>query len=438
MNKKSLIFIISTLIWIDSFGQFNKSWYASRQRKIFVENSQVKLEPFIPPPLTLFTQDNNNLTHTVDSSIRVYMSHYFFTMCDSSGQIQFFTNGLRVYNRLGKIMENGDSINLCVNSNQLYPPPFFRDEWLHIDTLVGAFDGYFNCSAIPYPGKPKEYLLIYSCSYYNSINEDVMVINYAHINMNVNQGFGKVISKEITILKGKYLGHPVLFKHGNGKDWWMLTYTSYSNEFYFYLIDNTGVKYFNKKIRGPAISGYSSIYQNKISPDGQFFAKIDQCSNVSLYSIDRCEGNIEFINTIYVDYEFENCPFFNKIACEGNPTCIRGIEFSPNSKLLYIVKARFELFQISLSDFNISKIYKSTTGISLNQCQIMQDNRIYIDNLASGNNSMNVIRRPKLKGLCSDMDFGSYYIESQDLSNRIESFPNYLLGSIKGSVCDSL
>lgn len=414
--------VIQLIFSLIAFGQFDKQWYGG----IIGANK---------PPLVKFVLDSQFLNINLENSIRLNMGNYHFTMCDDNGNIQFFTNGLDVYNWKGQIMDNGDSINTCINTNIILSGGGLnmREQF---ELLDGAYTDVVNCWSIPFPEKKNEYLLFNSCVYEDSSFNKIVTLNYSHINMNINGGSGKVISKENELLRGINLGPSTAVKHANGRDWWVITYTKERNFFYFYLVDPAGVHLTKSLTCGPLIKGYSSYYQDKVSPDGNFFAKIDECFQISIYKIDRCEGVLDYITSI----NFFNSPFcdISPICTDIPTTCLRGLEFSSNNHYLYAIDVFAHLYQIDLSSFTLHKIFSYTAQLEF--CQLLSNEQIVVGNpikFSPFNQYMHVLRRPNLKGLSADFDINSIMLPL-DLESEIQQTPNYSLGKLKGTLCDSL
>jgi hypothetical protein len=121
-----------------------------------------------------------------------------------------------------------------------------------------------------------------------------------------------------------------------------------------------------------------------------------------------------------------------------------GIEFSPNSRFLYHCSG-FDLFQYDLeesisldNDIQIDTItdHYPPWGSAYFLQQLAPDGRIYIAN-PFGSDILHVIQRPNFKGEASIPTFNSFKLKSLNAIS-ISNFPNYILASIDGSICDSL
>ena len=218
-------------------------------------------------------------------------------------------------------------------------------------------------------------------------------------------------------------------KHANGRDWWILLNEINSNKFYKYLLTNYGLIIMGSQSIGPIIKdGYG---QAAFSPNGEYFAILDDIDfteglYIKLYKFDRCTGQLDFI-TIKHYYT----------------TSYSGISFSPDSKYLYYSEQK-NLYQIDLSNLQsfdspelIDTIESQTPwGSQYNLHQLGPDGRIYISN-AYSNFVMHRINKPNEKGVACHPRSNSFALKTLG-GYGIPNMPNYRLGPLDGSSCDTL
>ena len=175
------------------------------------ENNQWIIGTYGPPTKHTLV-DFNNITPAVDS---VYSSLFFFltnaSICDSSGQLLFYTNGHVVYNRIHDSLFNTTGINPGWATN--YYEPYG----------MGIPQGAF---IIPRPEFYSQYLLFYESAENVTLDSvpgtSPINLAYSIIDMNLDGGLGGIIpgNKNLiavndTLVYGRITG----VKHANGRDW---------------------------------------------------------------------------------------------------------------------------------------------------------------------------------------------------------------------------
>lgn len=356
-------------------------------------------------------------------------TYSFFSMSDSQGRLQFYTNGLEIYNADHTPMENGDSINI-------------GRFW---DSAHGSGDGYPDDTGyliLPFPGKDrkdKEYLIFYlRFEYDQNLRSPVFVDNFQYSIVKMeNETIGKVSSKNISIISNDTLktGKLTACKHANGRDWWILIGRYDSNEFYTILVTP----------EGPSIQGIQTIGaatpnglgQAVFSPDGSKYIvwnavdlSFDGLGHfVDIYDFDRCTG------------ELSNPKKLNYI---DTSVATGGVAVSPNSRFLYLFNS-YHLYQYDLwqDDVFATKDTIATYDgfvdpfpAAFFYLMLAPDGKIY-GSCTNGQRVLHVINKPDEKGTACDFRQHSFHFPKY-IGSGLPNFPNYRLGRLAGSVCDSL
>ncbi|MFN0215160.1 MAG: PKD domain-containing protein [Saprospiraceae bacterium] len=336
-------------------------------------------------------------------------------MSDSSGAPEFYSNGCSVLNNLHEKLLNGDSMVMddyfCIEKSKMNLP--------HVGFVLPNFDSkkysFFSGSyGYPLPSQPCEYnrFLVH------------------HIDMLANQGGGIVLQKNEDLLYGCFQT-ACANRHANGRDWWVLFGDNQQSKFYRWLFTPYGIQGpLEQSIENHTLDGLWYCGWSEFSPNGEKYM-INSCrKGVALYDFDRCTGlltNPQFI---------ERTTIFNQ-----------GATFSSNSKILYTVdKGMKELIQFNLEapDIGASKevlaVWNGATDsfnipIVFGFMQRGADGKIYV--WAGGSTYMHVIDFPDLLGInCS---VHQQAIKLPNISNNPSLyFPNYRLGPIDESSCDTL
>jgi hypothetical protein len=223
---------------------------------------------------------------------------------DSLGNLLFYTNGVTVWDRLHNTMNNGYYLN---------------DSDFPSTTLI-----------VPLPGSNCQYYIFNENdgnSYYN--NRKRSKFNYSIVDLSLGNGFGEVTKKNI--LLSDSLAYTLAANgHKNGTDVWIVTVDQVNKKFLSYLLTKDSLvstpiySPINKKFDLNLISKYWQS-DSKFSPDGKKLALVcSSDSNVYLYDFNNQTGEI----TNEIMFSISNRSPFS-------------LEFSNNSKLLYLISRTF-------------------------------------------------------------------------------------------------
>ncbi|MCW5921330.1 MAG: hypothetical protein KIS77_03235 [Saprospiraceae bacterium] len=243
--------------------------------------------------------------------------------------------------------------------------------------------------------------------------------------MNQNNGKGKVIAKNVECMSDTLSqGGICAIKHGNGKDWWLITARRNSNVFYIFKFAKEGiVDTFQQTIGIMANPAGESLGQIVASPDGEKIYRTNRYDPVMVYSFDREAGVFTQFDTISFDYG-------NQLVGEI------GCAVSPNNRYLYLSCRKF-LYQLDLWAPDISA--SQTTVAEWDgfadpfptmfwQCQLGPDCKIYI--CAGGDTRYyHVIHKPDEPGLACNVEQRGVKFQTPTGAS-MPSFPNYRLGPL--------
>lgn len=343
------------------------------------------------------------------------------SMCDGSGNLLFYSNGLSVTDHLHGTMENGTGLN----------PGEYAD-----GMLDGGYHLWQGIISVPAPGQPDRYYLIHTPKEIATaeLSWHSPVIYYTVIDMSANNGLGKVLEKNVPVVTDTLgQGQLTAVRHANGRDWWLLDHEFVSNSYYRILVDSQGVHNLGTASVGEALPK-EGIGQSVFSPDGRFYARINSINTelgqyLDIYEFDRCSGLLE--SQLRINY--------NDTAYSA------GVAISPNSRYLYVSSYK-KIYQFDLlaDDIAASKetvaVYDGFQddgiGTRFYLAQLAPDGKIYI-NSPTGTRYLHVIHKP-------DLPSDSCMVEQHGVQlpryNRfsIPNHPNYRLGPMAGSPCDTL
>jgi hypothetical protein len=379
-----------------------------------------------------FNQDTIDISRVPrqDHKIYFYQGCMAF-MSNPEGELQFYSDGCRVYDATHDIMMNGDTLN----------PGIFWDENCAVGQIGGYTSGRQTMLALPWPGSESEYLLLHLGIDYFTEQDSMQFVGlgtpflyYTHIDMEGNDGLGEVIQKNVPLVGLDISFYPLIsaVKHANGQDWWILISRRESSEYFKILVTPSGIiDTFSQHIGYPFITKGMGGGREVFSPDGTRYARHTFTDGLTLMDFDRSTGLFSNFQHFWGD--------------SISPWRLTSIAFSPSGRFLYI-NDWFELWQYDMEapDFEASGVliaeydgfeHNNFWPTGLNQTQLGPDCRIYMST-NSTTPYVHVIDKPDLKGL--DCDFRQRGLKMPTVqSHGMPYFPNYRLDSLPSYPCDS-
>ena len=359
-------------------------------------------------------------------TVSVFRKSSFFitntSICDTNGNLLFYTNGI--------VIENKDYDTLLNSEN-------FNAGWA---TDENQDDGLSACQAvliIPDPKPSSKYFLFHITGEEFVANNQYEVqplhLSYTIIDMNLDNGLGGVMDefKNVHLVEDTLTwGGLTAVRHVNGVDWWIVAHRYYSDKYYKFLLTENGIE-------GPFIQHigsemkYDVDVQATFSPDGSKFCFSNHGGWFDYIEFDRCTG--EFSNSLTVVIP-------DSLAIYGN-------SFSPNGRYLYI-SSFYNLYQYDTwnPEMVTSPIHVATWDtfnffsipVLFFMHQLAPDNRIYVSPF-NGVPYIGIIDSPDSLGVACNFLQHSLKLPDHEYTNNIPSFPNYDLGSLPGGdTCNSV
>ncbi|MDB5281193.1 MAG: hypothetical protein JWO06_268 [Bacteroidota bacterium] len=373
-----------------------------------------------PPWTNIDIMFTPNSADTLATNRNVDMENSQTTISDIDGNLQFYSNGAKVYTSTNSIMQNGDSINYG----------YMWDSW------GGAFYNLFeDLMALP-SDTPGIWNLFH---YYFEFNLNVVLPEYpwriyqTRIDMRRNTGIGEVMYKNKSVIQDTLGSYVIACRHANGRDWWLTASKTSSNCIYEELVQpDTVIDKGTQCIGGDYLSDDGG--QAAFSTNGEKFAWMGGASGLNLYNFDRCSGVVS--DPILF-------PFY---ANHDSGIVEYGLAFSPNSRFLYVAQSKY-IIQL---DTWANDIWASRDTVGYYQrppdstsfpgtyflMQLAPDGKIYVS-ATNGIKWLHVINQPDLKGdSCNFVNYG-FPLPTYN-SHGLPSYPNYRLGALAGSPCDTL
>ncbi len=364
MKKKILTLLITFIISYNSYGQgYNNIWH-------FGNHAGIDFNSCVPTAI----YGTINTLEAVS------------TICDSSGNLLFSTDGRVVFNSLGDTMGSGLSGSSTT-----------------AQTLI-----------VPFPSNPNKFFLFSA----NAVGASGGT-KYSIVDMTVNGGLGGIDTMNIPLL---YPSTETMTatRNTNGFDYWVIVHKCNTSEFYTYPITAGGIGTpIIQSIGQPITSVFGFNGYLKISPNGQKLAQVSNASNnnsVELFDFNASTGTIS--NCIPIPF-----PFLEY-----------GLEFSPDNTKLYISNfatlsiPKIEQFDLTLPNFQNFPYTVTTSSAAYHESlQLAPDGKIYC--CKSNQNTLGVINNPNLAGAACNYEDSGFVLLSgtlgwSGLPNHFEYYYN--------------
>jgi len=362
------------------------------------------------------------------------------SICDSVGDLLFYcgvpqvppwpsgTGGIKygyAVNKQHQVMDNGTKI--------------LGENW------------YQELMIIP---KPLDANLFYIFS--AGVLPPVNGLNYSVVDISQNNGLGKVMQKNILLSTDTLTDGITMTRHGNGRDWWVITKNwSYAptmrNDIQVTLVTPNGPSLFAKQNIGIK-STNASFTRLKFNKEGTHLYVVDGQGIIDRMDFDRCTGvlsnfvNFMSLGTVYNNFwGFEVSPdeskiYLSSIYNTSNQDSSFLFQFDLNAANflasvdtlgVFVVPDIAGLLQKGPDD----KIYLSVTSQIPDSCF---DYLYCYGSVNTTNSNLSVINSPDSSGSACNFQPFSFYLGGHKAYYGLPNNPNYGLGQWVGSPCDTL
>jgi len=296
------------------------------------------------------------------------------SIADNNGDLLFYTDGMTVYNKNHIIMPNG--FGLLGNTSSTQSGIIIKKPTSNTIYYLFTVDGISGNSG---------------------------GLNYSEVDITLDGGLGDInINKNIPIFANACEKVTVI-THSNSSDFWIISRLENSNTYHSYLLTSSGLNI------TPVVTNIGPVYAPDVgylrgSPDGGKIAAANYIvGNIDIFDFDKNTGLLS-----------------NSITISGFVSGdAYGIEFSPNSNLLYVG----EYTSQNINQYNLLagsnlaiissalNIGQSTQG-NIGALQLGPDGKIYLSIVSASN--LAVIDSPDILG------FGcNFNVNGPQLAGRI-------------------
>lgn len=239
------------------------------------------------------------------------------TISDARGNLLFYTNGIKAWNRQHRLMTNGFGLGGFADS--------LRSEVVPNSATQGA-------TIVPKPGSASEYYIFMVDAAENGLQRG---LQYAVVDMALEGGLGAVTRKAVPVPvpigDGRLTEKLVAVRHANQQDYWIVVHGWNSNVFASFLLTAAGLA------PAPLLSAGGSVHQGggnarhdynaigylKASPNGRLLVSVQESGPLELFDFNYGTGIV-------------SGPRRLADARLPGPIHYYGAEFSPNGWLLYV------------------------------------------------------------------------------------------------------
>lgn len=293
-------------------------------------------------------------------------------LSNSVGNLMMYTDGETIYNANHQVMTNGGG-------------------------LFGNWSSSQSATIVPKPGNNNLYY-VFTLDSYAGANG----FRYSVVDMSLDGGLGVVTSEKNVLVYTPSNEKLAVVKHANDNDYWIVTHGWNNNTFNSHLLTSSGLSTLPIQSNIGTVTGGTTDNSwgcMKIAPDGSKLAICNSLINVQLFDFDTNSGVIYNPITLY------------------NTGGSYGVEFSPNSELLYVSVSNPAPYKIIQYDLNSSDIPNSTyisynSNIASGSLQVGPDGKIYFAEVFQS--KLGVINNPNVIGVGCSVQY-----DAVDLAGKI-------------------
>lgn len=355
---------------------------------------------------------NENPRHIsmINSVYNFWMEGSNTSMCDKEGNLLFYSNGCKIVNAKGEVMQNGDGIN----------PGIIQSAFC---SGGGSPIGQ-GVIALPAPVSDSLYYL-FNLDMDQPYLLDTNFFGIAPqrlycqtIDMTQDSGYGAVVQKNQIAVQDTFArGNIQAARHANGKDWWVIVPKSHTNCYFLVPVTAEGVQPAQLKCSGHVWSDDDSGAQAVFSPNLKKYIRFNAWNGLNIFDFDNDTGDLS--NPVQIMFPNDTINY------------IAGVAVSSNSRYLYVcARKRVYQFDLQATDIGASKIQVAEWDGFYNPyatifylAALAPDGKIYISSTSSTLN-LHVIHKPNCPGLSCELEQHGIDLPSYNFAT-IPNMPHY-------------
>jgi hypothetical protein len=336
------------------------------------------------------------------------------SICDSTGNLLMYSNGCYIEKANGTVIENSEGLN----PGLLYNLSCADSSGYRLENSMILIEG---------TGDTPLFHFFHIPSVAPFFLKDVL---HTEVDMSANNGNGITVVKNEVIVSDTIHRHGLhALRHANGRDWWVIAAKKFSNRYYFILLTPHGIETKYQEI-GDVDTGEVAGGEIVFSPDGSKLARFDSQDDLKVFDFDRCTGALS--NPVHV-----------KMQNEADIEILAGLAWSADGRYLYASENRRLLqFDTYAADLAGSMQVVATAeppvcflSGSIGTMELGPDGMIYCRPY-NGQKCLHRMKHPERAGAACA--FEQNYFQLEYPFNGLPHFPNFRLGPVDGSPCDTL
>ncbi|MFN5070348.1 MAG: T9SS type A sorting domain-containing protein [Bacteroidota bacterium] len=348
---------------------------------------------------------------------------------DKDGNLLYYFDGYHVVGANHLLITNGDSLNCCE-----------QDFLNNYPQGAAPVQGGLTLAFMDENNEELNTYYLFHKPFNVNVNGDVVSYNFRASKIGYINNELVVIEKDNIIKLDTFPpGYISATRHANGRDWWIVQHRFNRKKYYVFLASPDTIQLVHTIQKG--IYNKLIFGQHLFTPDGTKYIQAGMQNDfdsykyhIQIFPFDRCTGLMS--NPVHIEF------------VDSTVTSSASAAISPNSRYLYLAN-RFEIWQFDLlaPDILASKttvaeydgFIDSSGGLPFGTTfvwkQLGPDGKIYI----VGNNTtyLHTIDNPDEPGLACNVNQHSFKMPTLN-AYSMPNFPNYRLGPIDGSPCDTL